>query len=86
MPMACFCRIKRSDFRFSVVLSGLWWGGQDLNLRPIGYEPTALTTELPPLVDTQAYRLTDVSIADLVYNQRVNVTKNKKLYKKSKLA
>ena len=27
----------------------LWWGWQDLNLRPIGYEPTALTPELHPL-------------------------------------
>ena len=25
-----------------------WWGWQDLNLRPIGYEPTALTPELQP--------------------------------------
>jgi hypothetical protein len=27
-----------------------WWGQLDLNQRPIGYEPTALTTELCPLV------------------------------------
>jgi hypothetical protein len=26
----------------------MWWGWQDLNLRPIGYEPTALTPELHP--------------------------------------
>ena len=26
----------------------VWWGWRDLNLRPIGYEPTALTTELQP--------------------------------------
>ena len=26
----------------------IWWGWPDLNLRPIGYEPTALTTELHP--------------------------------------
>lgn len=25
-----------------------WWGWLDLNQRPIGYEPTALTTELQP--------------------------------------
>lgn len=25
-----------------------WWGRRDLNPRPIGYEPTALTTELQP--------------------------------------
>jgi hypothetical protein len=31
-----------------------WWGCQDLNLGPIGYEPTALTTELHPLVATYA--------------------------------
>lgn len=24
-----------------------WWAGQDSNLQPIGYEPTALTIELP---------------------------------------
>lgn len=27
-----------------------WWGRLDLNQRPIGYEPTALTTELRPQV------------------------------------
>ena len=26
-----------------------WWGWLDLNQRPIGYEPTALTAELHPL-------------------------------------
>ena len=26
----------------------VWWGRLDLNQRPIGYEPTALTTELRP--------------------------------------
>ena len=28
----------------------MWWGCLDLNQGPIGYEPTALTTELHPLV------------------------------------
>jgi hypothetical protein len=32
-----------------------WWGWQDLNLRPIGYEPTALTTELHPLANREDY-------------------------------
>ena len=27
-----------------------WWGRLDLNQRPISYEPTALTTELRPLM------------------------------------
>jgi hypothetical protein len=31
----------------------LWWGRKELNLRPIGYEPTALTTELRPLMRLQ---------------------------------
>ena len=26
-----------------------WWGWKGLNLRPTGYEPAALTTELQPL-------------------------------------
>ena len=26
--------------------SAIWWARQDSNLRPIGYEPTALTAEL----------------------------------------
>ena len=30
------------------VLKFWWWGWEELNLRPIGYEPTALTTELQP--------------------------------------
>lgn len=25
-----------------------WWGWKELNLRPTGYEPAALTTELHP--------------------------------------
>lgn len=29
-----------------------WWGWLDLNQRPTGYEPAALTTELHPLVET----------------------------------
>lgn len=30
--------------------SKTWWGRLDLNQRPIGYEPTALTTELRPRI------------------------------------
>ena len=26
----------------------IWWGWKGLNLRPTGYEPAALTTELHP--------------------------------------
>ena len=33
----------------------LWWGELDLNQRPIGYEPTALTTELSPHVNRDEY-------------------------------
>lgn len=29
-------------------LNTSWWGQLDLNQRPIGYEPTALTAELCP--------------------------------------
>ena len=34
----------------------LWWGRMDLNHRPISYEPTALTTELLPLVTRRSAR------------------------------
>ncbi len=30
----------------------VWWGRLDLNQRPIGYEPTALTTELRPRIES----------------------------------
>jgi hypothetical protein len=33
-----------------------WWGWQDLNLRPSGYEPPALTTELHPHILNMANR------------------------------
>lgn len=37
------------DSRIEIIhTSYAWWGRLDLNQRPIGYEPTALTTELRP--------------------------------------
>ena len=51
-----------------------WWGWQELNLRPIGYEPTALTAELHPrgLLDktsiTDAYRTRTHSRIQVLYN------------------
>lgn len=45
----------------------VWWGRLDLNQRPIGYEPTALTTELRPRAHSQLFIekwLTEMSIAD----------------------
>ncbi len=32
----------------SSVANKIWWGWKGLNLRPTGYEPAALTTELQP--------------------------------------
>ena len=32
----------------SKLIDNFWWGQLDLNQRPIGYEPTALTAELWP--------------------------------------
>ena len=45
----------------------VWWGWLDLNQRPIGYEPTALTTELHPHMLTNPW-LTEMSISDLMGN------------------
>lgn len=45
----------------------MWWGWLDLNQRPIGYEPTALTTELHPLIGIETnlrFFSTLVSIAE----------------------
>jgi hypothetical protein len=40
-----------------VMVLFVWWGQLDLNQRPIGYEPTALTTELCPRHVNGAYSL-----------------------------
>lgn len=35
--------LKKSNRMPPVYHKKVWWAGQDLNLQPIGYEPTALT-------------------------------------------
>ncbi len=46
----------------------MWWGWLELNQRPTGYEPAALTAELHPRVAVRyknvTERLTDESIPD----------------------
>jgi hypothetical protein len=52
--------------------NNLWWGEKELNLRPIGYEPTALTTELPPHVRSD-FQLSQVRLTNLALTQQGRV-------------
>ena len=48
----CFPQLVKSFFQFLLLLNLYileWWAWLDLNQRPIGYEPTALTPELQAL-------------------------------------
>src|SRR3982750_4712453 len=47
----------------------MWWGCLDLNQGPIGYEPTALTTELHPRGRLSSNRCEYIRLGGNIYNR-----------------
>ena len=48
-----------------------WWGRLDLNQRPIGYEPTALTTELRPQTHTAFWKRNTFSLSGTLLSAKL---------------